>query len=271
MNRFAPFALLFVFATFSRAALASDDAVDPRCRGVHSVWSPLPGACLDVIDTDRPHQTDTPHVVPAGHVQVESAVGEVQLGGPLGAPPGDRSAHLVLMDDEYTVGLVTDVAVQVLFTHAAYDLGASKLLPPGPFDLRAKLNIVHRAAWVPDVSLVPWVFLPVAPSETVRGGPYVFWAWELPAHFELEMNAGILFGADPKPRVAPVLASALTYTVVRDFGVFVDIYTTGPDAALGTGMLWAFTRDMQIDLGTYVRIHGEEPVATPFLGLSVRR
>jgi len=271
MNRFAPFALIAVSAAFAGAASAADDADDPRCRGTHSVWSPLPDECLDVIDTDRPHQTDTPHVVPAGHVQIESAVGELQLGGQLGAPPGDRSAHLLMLDDEYTVGLVSNVAVQFLFTHAAYDLGARKLLPPGPFDVRAKLNIVHREGWVPDVSLVPWVFLPVAPSETLRGGPYVFWAWELPAHFELEMNAGILFGANPKPRVAPVLASALTYTVVRDFGVFVDIYTTGPDAALGTGMLWAFARDMQLDVGTYVGVHGEEPVATPFLGFSIRQ
>ena len=56
-----------------------------------------------------------------------------------------------------------------------------------------------------------------------------------------------------------------------DFRVFVDVYATGPDIALGTGALWAFTRDMQVDLGTYVGLHGDEPVATPFLGFSVRR
>lgn len=46
---------------------------------------------------------------------------------------------------------------------------------------------------------------------------------------------------------------------------------TGPDVALGTGALWAFTRDMQIDLGTYVGLHGDEPAATPFIGFSIRR
>jgi hypothetical protein len=71
--------------------------------------------------------------------------------------------------------------------------------------------------------------------------------------------------------LAPVLASALTFKPMARFGIFVDIYTTGPDAALGTGMLWACTRDMQIDLGTYVGVHGDEPVATPFVGFSVRR
>jgi hypothetical protein len=68
-----------------------------------------------------------------------------------------------------------------------------------------------------------------------------------------------------------VLASALTYTVVGNFRVFADVYATGWDIALGTGALWAFTRDMQVDLGTYVGLSGEEPVATPFLGFSMRR
>jgi hypothetical protein len=49
------------------------------------------------------------------------------------------------------------------------------------------------------------------------------------------------------------------------------IYATGPDAALGTGMLWAFTRDMQVDLGAYAGVHGDEPIATPFVGFSLRR
>lgn len=269
--RLAPLVVAAILEGFSGAAAGSEATTDPRCRGPFSVWSPVPEECLDVIDTDCPHQTDTPHVVPAGHVQVESAVAEVQLGGQLGAPPGDRSAHLILLDDEYTVGLVSRVAVQILFTHAAYDLGQRKLLPPGPFDVRAKFNLLEQRGLVPDLSFVPWVFLPVAPSETLRAGPYVFWAWKLPANFELEMNAGILFGANPKPRAAPVFASALTNTLFDDFGVFVDVYTTGPDAALGTGMLWAFTHDMQLDLGTYVGLHGDEPVATPFVGFSIRR
>ncbi len=204
-------------------------------------------------------------------MQIESAVAAVQIGGDIDAPSGDRSAHVVLFDDSYEFGLVTDFELQLFYVHAAFDPAQGKLLPPGPAGVRAKWSIVKAQGWIPDVSLVPWVFVPVAPTESLRAGPYVFWAWELSEHFELEMNAGVLFGASPKPPAAVVLASALTYTIANHFSVFVDIYTTGPDAALGTGALWAFTRDMQVDLGTYVGIHGDEPVATPFLGFSVRR
>lgn len=239
--------------------------LDLACDGVHSLWDPVPESCLDVIDTDRPHQTDTPHVVPAGHTQVESAVAAVQLWG------GSEGAHLLLFDDAYKFGLVTRVDLQVLFAHADYVPSARHFLAPGPLEVRLKLNVVEENGWVPAITLVPWAFFPVAPSETLRGGPLVFWGWELSSHFELEMNAGVIFGRPPKPAAAPVIASALTYTVAGDFRVFIDGYATGPDAALGTGALWAFTRDMQIDVGTYVGLTGDEPAATPFVGFSIRR
>jgi hypothetical protein len=103
-------------------------------------------------DTDRPHQTDTPHVVPAGHTQVESAVGEVQLGGVLGAPPGDRAARLVLLDDGYKFGLVSHVDLQLLLAHAAYAPAQGRFEPAGPLSIRAKVNIVEEHGWVPEVT-----------------------------------------------------------------------------------------------------------------------
>ena len=244
---------------------------DPRCRGTHSLASPLPDACLDVIDTDRPHQTDTPHVVAAGHAQFESAIGAVQLGGAVNGAPGNQSAHVLLFDNAYKFGLVTHVDLQLIVQHADYVPEVGRFAAPGPLTVRAKFNVVEESGWRPAVTLVPLVQLPVASSQPLRGGPLVFWGWELPWHLELEVNAGLLGGTKPKPPAAIVLASALTYTVVGNFRVFVDAYATGWDIALGTGALWAFTRDMQIDLGTYGGLSGDAPAATPFLGFSVRR
>jgi hypothetical protein len=233
------------------------------CEGLHGLWSPLPDACLGVIDTDRPHQTDTPHVVPAGHTQIESALAAVQL--------GDDGPRLVVLEDAYKFGIVSRVDLQLILAHAVYLPSSRRFDAPGPFNVRVKINVVEEDGWVPAVTLVPWVFVPMAPSQTLRGGPLVFWGWELPARFELEVNAGVLFGEPPKPAAALVLASALTFTVVGELRVFADVYATGPDVQLGTGALWAITRDVQVDAGTYVGLAGQEPAATPFVGLSVRR
>ena len=43
------------------------------------------------------------------------------------------------------------------------------------------------------------------------------------------------------------------------------------DIAFGTGLLLPIGRDVQIDAGTYIGVSGIEPVATPFIGMSLRR
>ena len=61
-------ALVAVTTLVAPGNASAEGPEDPRCEGVHGVWAPLPDGCLSVIDTDRPTQTDTPHVVPVGHV-----------------------------------------------------------------------------------------------------------------------------------------------------------------------------------------------------------
>jgi hypothetical protein len=210
-------------------------------------------------------------VVPAGHVQVESAVAAVQLGQVDQASSGSKVVHVLAFENNYKFGLVSDVDLQILFKHVDYVPALGSLAPPGPLAVRAKFNFVKEHGWLPAMTFVPWIFVPIAPSQVLRGGPLLFWAWELPARLELEMNAGVLFGEVPKAAVVPVLASALTCTIIDHLGVFVDIYATGGDVALGIGALWAFTRDLQLDAGTYVGLSGSEPAATPFLGFSLRK
>jgi hypothetical protein len=227
--RVAPVALVVLVSVAVGDAAASEDSADPRCSGIHSLWSPLPDECLGVIDTDRPHQTDTPHVVPAGHTQIESAVASLQLGADIDDPKGPSLAHVIVFDDGYKFGLVSKVDLQLLFKHADYVPAARAFAPPGPLSVRAKWNFLEGGGLVPALTFVPWVFIPVAPApaESLRAGPLLFLGWELPLHLELEVNAGVLFSEKPKPAEALVLASALTYTVVGEFRVFVDVYATG--------------------------------------------
>jgi hypothetical protein len=142
----------------------------------HGLASPLPDACLGVIDTDRPHQTDTPHVVPAGHAQFESVLIAVATGGTVGSAPGDRAAHVAAFENAYKFGLLSRVDLQLIMKHAEYVPGDHRLAPPGPLAVRAKFNVIEESGLIPAVTLVPWVFVPLAPSQALRGGP----ARELP-------------------------------------------------------------------------------------------
>jgi hypothetical protein len=240
------------------------------CDGPHGLRAPLPDECLGPIDTDRPHQTDTPHVVPAGHTQFESALGSVPLGGRLGAPPGARGAHVVFFDTAYKFGIASHMDLQLIEKHVDYVPSARSFDAPGPLNVRAKFNVVEEDGFVPAVTFVPTVFAPMAREHAFRAGALVFLGWELPANLELEVNAGVLGGASPKPPLVVVLASALTIPIAGGLRTFIDVYASGFDVSLGTGLLFPLGRDAQIDAGTYIGLNGDVPVATPFLGLSIR-
>src|ERR1019366_10262633 len=160
-------ALLLVLCGTS---LAYADDEDPRCKGFHSLRAPLPDECLEVIDTDRPHQTDTPHVIPAGHAQFESAVVAMPLGGTLGAPPGQRSARNAFFDNIYKFGLFSRTELQVTIKHAEYVPAEERFVSPGPPSVRMKLSIVEEHKALPAITLVPWGFFPMGPQQTLRGG-----------------------------------------------------------------------------------------------------
>jgi len=239
------------------------------CDGVHGLWSPLPDSCLEIIDTDRPHQTDTPHVVPAGHTQVESAIAALQLGGTRDG--ADPRTHLVLLEDNYKFGLATRVDVQLLFKHADYVFDANRFVAPGPLEARVKFNVLEGRGATPAVTLVPSVFVPMTSTQAFRAGALVFLGWELPGGFELELNTGVLAQPAVKPNALVVFAAAVTHRVAGPLSAFVDVYATGMDVQLGTGFLAPIGRDAQIDFGTYIGLNGAVFLATPFIGFSARR
>lgn len=251
-------AALVLVVTPTAAAAAEED-----CPGRYGVGHPLPDRCLGLIDTDRPHQTDTPHVVPAGHAQFESAIASVAV---VRAP--ELTATVPLFENAYKVGLASGVDAQLIFKHA--EVGPHGWLAPGPLNARVKLNFIAERGAIPAVTFVPWLMVPFAPDEALRVGPHFFWGWELP-RVDIEMNAGVFFGAPPARRVSARLATAVTVTLVDRLRAFVDVQAIGPDVGLGTGLLYPIGRDMQIDLGSYVRLHGDLPIATPFVGYSLRR
>jgi hypothetical protein len=239
------------------------------CDGVHGLWSPLPDSCLEIIDTDRPHQTDTPHVVPAGHTQVESAIAAVQLGGTLDG--SDTRTHLILLEDNYKFGIVTRVDLQLLFKHADYVFDQGRFVAPGPFEARVKINVLEEKGATPALTIVPSVFVPMATTQLLRAGALVFLGWELPLGLELELNTGLLVQSAARPHALVVFAAALTSRFIGPIKTFFDVYATGTDVQLGTGFLAPIGRDMQIDLGTYLGANGAVFAATPFIGFSVRR
>ncbi len=252
----------------------SDERTAARCGGIHSLFDPLPDECLGPIDTDRPHQTDTPHVVPAGHAQFEFGLAMIELGGPVSRAPGtpgpSTKPRLVFFENMYKFGVLSNVDLQLIVAHAAYDTAKRAFDPAGPITLRAKLNVLEEDGIIPALTFVPAFSIPMSPGDVASGGTSLFVGWELPLSFDLEVNVGALVTAG-RTGVSPLLATALTHPVVGPLRAFVEGVVIGQDGSLGTGLLLNLGRDWQIDGGSYIGLAGDRAVATPYLGLSFRR
>ncbi len=74
--RFARIALLL--AASSRAVLADDQpsttaaSTEPPDKWQYTLFDPTPCNEMREMDTDRPNQTNTPHTIDAGHIQIET-------------------------------------------------------------------------------------------------------------------------------------------------------------------------------------------------------
>lgn len=268
--------------TWSEAAEPDEgvgDADDPAvCKGDFNVFHKVPEPCLGAIDTDRPHKTDTPHLVPAGHVQVELGVVEYEIDKISASDPA-----LVLFNNIYKIGLTDRVDLQLLHAPGSYSVRAKRFEASTQMMLRSKINVVGgKGGQGPvSVSLVPAVITPIRAGHRFEAGGFVFFGAELPFDLDLEVNLGAFSETDAdtgKRHAAPVVTAALTRHLFGPVSGFAELYhdTTTRDlrawnATFDTGLLVLVGRDVQLDFGAYVGLYGEVPAVTPFLGLSARK
>lgn len=276
-------AALLVSAPAASLAAEPDEGVgagdDPAvCKQDFTVFRKVPEPCLGAIDTDRPHKTDTPHLVPAGHVQVELGVVEYEIDKVSASDPA-----LVLFNNIYKIGLTDRVDLQLLHAPGSYSVRAKRFEPSTQMMLRSKINVVGGKGGQGDVSvsLVPAVITPLRSGTRFELGGFVFFGAELPFDLDLEVNVGAFSETDSetgKRHAAPVVTTALTRRVFGPISVFAELYhdTTTRDlrawnATFDTGLLVLAGRDVQLDFGAYVGLYGAVPALTPFVGLSARR
>lgn len=244
----------------------------PECRGTFSIVHPLPSHCMGPIDTDRPHQTDTPVVVDAGHFQFETSVVAY------GRESYRKSSPSVLAvgDNVYKLGVYNGVDVQLFHTMLIHTSGHTDV--GKQVTLRAKFQLIGDNRSETGLTLVPLVIVPLEHG-IVGGGGHLFFGQELPWELDLELNAGAISAADAAGvrRTVPIFSTALTKSFSEAFAVFGEARIESWDAHLAVwdtfldgGVIVHLTHDVQVDAGMYNGVSGNAPKLTVFLGFSLR-
>jgi hypothetical protein len=242
------------------------------CEGAWSLVDPMPPGCMPPLDTDRPHLTDSPYPVPAGHFQLESGLVTTEI------DRGGRVERVLVFDQMYKVGLYRDVDLQLLYVHAGLVPGETRSNVPAPL-IRAKIMLWEDLGARPAVTLVPILSLPWREEHALEAGGHVFMGWDAGPRTSLELNAGGWGYRQGGPwRPALALAGASTVTLIERLRAFAELAgvqrwdAPGADFELraGTGVMWMVAPAVQLDTGAYIVLAGDVPRAAPFAGASFR-
>jgi methyl-accepting chemotaxis protein len=241
------------------------------CEARYSLFQPMPEACMGPIDTDRPHQTDTPVVVDPGHFQFESSVINYDR-----ATYRAAGGTLTLADSLYKVGLYNGLELQMFHTALTREDGHVSVGKELTF--RAKIQLWGNNRTPQGLTLVPVAIVPLNGGRA-GGGAHLFYGHELPWELDLELNAGALRQSDTAGvrHTVPVLSTALTHEVNEHFAFFGEVHlegwndsATSWDTYLDTGVIVHVTRTIQLDAAVYNGVSGGATALTTFLGFSFR-
>jgi hypothetical protein len=242
-------------------------AASVGCQGRFWLLRPLPDRCLGPIDTDRPHLTESPGLVPPGHLQVEMGVTALEL-------RSRRDRRMVFFENLYKIGIVDGLDLELLVVHVEADARRFALEPSRPLVARAKIALEHTPGM--ETTLVPIVAIPLDEDDTAEAGAQLFAWWQLPWDIDLELNTGLQVPLQRRFAPAFIVGSALTGPVAGPVRAFGELYAvhevvTRPQLTLGTGLMIAVDRDIQIDTGLFVGLLGDTVPLVPFVGVALRR
>ena len=225
---------------------------------------------------DRPSRSDSPITVPPAYVQIESDF----------ASYTDMGQQLQVLDPTLKYGLTDRTDIEVQIGGLNFERGpGGHTAGFGDVTVRGKINLLGDDGGDIAAALIPYVKIPTARSPIgngqVEGGLNAPVLFALPAKFQLtlEPEIAVLKNAVHDGKQASFTAVAnLGRTIVGDLSGFVEIYVQtytddrapGPMATFDTGLAYAVTKTLQVDLGASVGLNHTTPGVNVYSGIAAR-
>jgi hypothetical protein len=263
---------------------ASAHAVHAQAPARRTLFTPTPRDAMREMATDRPDQTESPYTVDAGHVQLEMDL--VNLGFDRDASRTRLTAWSVAPFN-LKVGVLDHVDLQMVLspydgvrrTRAGTTATASGF---GNLTTRLKVNVWGDDGGRTAFGVMGFVTWPL-PASALRTGRSD-WGVMLPFAVRLAegwnlgaMSAVNLPGAPEGGRSTEVTHSVTVgHDFTRALGMYVEVLagrtSLGPRwfSQFDLGWTYAVRDNLQVDLGSNIRLTGPVPAVQPFAGVSVR-
>jgi hypothetical protein len=259
-------------------------------KSQYTLFNPTPDRLMRHFSTDRPHTTDNPFTIDAGHVQIETNL----LGYELSRPDleGTITEAFDVATTNIRIGLTNSAEID--FFPQPFGIISTRPLDPsaafrssgvGGLVIRAKVNLWGNDTFGEPGStalgLLPIVSLPTdrtnAVSPTyVEGRLMVPFSVQLSDKLTFETFPGVLYLRDSAAAThhAEFLTTAnFEYEWTETFGTFYEVvYQFGRDdiVLLDTGFTYLLNKNVQLDAAVNFGVTRAAPRIIPFIGITMR-
>jgi hypothetical protein len=259
-------------------------------KSQYTLFNPTPRELMREMSTDRPDQTESPISVDAGHFQVEMDLVGATFDHDRSGPDDVRTEAWSVAPMNLKVGLWNNVDLQLMidpFIHVrTKDRVAGTITEDsgfGDITTRVKINLWGNDGGKTALAVMPFVKWPLSESDVRNGqwegGIIVPFSFELPAGWSSTVMTEVDFVSDGSSSYDTEFFN--TITVARDLtqklGFYLEFAATVSTASrspwqgqVDGGLTYAWTPDLQLDLGCNFGVTSSAPDFNPFVGISFR-
>ncbi len=277
--------LVFLLPAFT--AQAAQQAASNKAA--YHLLNPAPVALMREMSTDRPDKTESPYTVDAGHVQVEMSVLDYSYDHHNPDEPLTRTDTLSVTPTNFKIGLLNNADLQVVLNPYVHErtrddgINATKK-GFGDMQTRLKVNIWGNDEGNTALGVMPFVKIPTnrdnLGNDDTEGGVIVPLAVALPYEWNMGLMAEVDFnknGSDDNYHTEYIHSITFGHAIVGDLSGYIEFFSntsTEEDvkwvATVDTGLTYAVSKNIQLDMGVNIGVTAAADDANPFLGLSMR-
>lgn len=257
---------------------AADAAPYPSDKSRFTLLDPTPRPRLRDLSTDRPDITESPFTVDAGHFQAELSFLEYTHGD------GGQDQYAVLPMN-LKLGLLNQVDLQLVVNPYIRTESDDETVDGfGDLQLRSKVNLWGNDEGTTSLAVMPFVQFPTAAdgvgSDRVEGGLILPFAMELPGEWSLGLMAELDVVRDERNEdygIDFVHTVAVGRGIVGPLGGYLEYIGVAPhqtgggyQAAIGLGLTYGWSADVQLDAGVNLGLSDSADDVVLFTGISFR-
>ena len=256
----------------------------PQKEG-YTLFNPTPESLLRGLNTDRPSVTEGPFTIDAGHLQAEFSFVEYTYD----YDHGSRTDGYSVAPFNVRVGLLNDLELDLILSPYLNNRTASRTSLDhragiGDTQIRMKLNLWGNDGGATAFGLLPYINLPTAydglSNHHVEGGLIVPFSLQLPAGFDIGAMAEFdahRTAANDGYGLDFVHSITLGKELTEQLNIYIEYVGVAPVqtgrtylAYFDTGVTYALSANLQIDLGINIGLSRRANDFTVFSGLSFR-